>query len=310
MFKLFKTRNNEKIGLIFAILSSLFVSIEILIIDFLYQNNPQINFFEMLFWSYFGVIMFGSLIFLSSKKSFIKVKKTFQIHKKLLIKDSFLSIIAVSFYFLGINLVGSSTSSLFSRASIIFSIMLSVIILKEKVSIKEFFLILLMIIGFLFYQNNYSFNSIFGIIIVLCSTFSYSLISYFIKKENNDANSLDYSYLRQIFVLILNILLYVFIYRFYLDLHFIGWTNFLLLTFGSFFGSILSRTTSMIAIDKIELHKYAVVKNLDVFFVIIGSYLLFGQTYSYLRLFGVGLVFISILIYAFGKRIKKSNFHH
>lgn len=302
---LLKKLNNENLGIIIAIASSLFISIEILVIDYLYKNNPNINFFEMLVWSYFGVVLFGSLIFLRSKKSLLEAKKTFKSHNKLLIKDSLISVIAVSFYFLGIAIIGSASTSILVRSSIVFSILLGVLLLKEKISKRETFLISLMILGFLIYQEDYTFNSILGVFMILFSTFLYSLISYYIKKENNGGNSFYYAYLRQIIILIFSILLFIIILHQFLELNFIGFNNFLILTLGSFFGGILSRATTMIALNKIDLTKFSILRNLDIFFTMIGTYLIFFETYSYIKILGVVLVFISIIIYALGE---KNNF--
>jgi len=238
MIKFNKKINDEKLGLFLAISSSIFISIEILVIDYLYRFNPSINFFEMLFWSYSGVILFGSMFFLSSKKSINNVVDTFREYRQLLFKDSIISVIAVSFYYLGISMIGSSSTSIFLRASIIFTILFSLILLKEKLTLKEGGLIVLMIFGFLLYQENYEIASLFGVFVVLTSTFLYSLINYFIKKKNNNHNSFYYSYLRQILILGFSSIIFILFLRYRFELDFIGWKDFEILTLGSFCGGI------------------------------------------------------------------------
>ena len=245
--------NNKNLGVLLALSSSLFIAVEIIVVDYLYRVNPNIGALNMLFWSYLGVAISCSLIVPFLEKPIWHISTTIVQHKKLLIKDSILTVFAAFLFFLGIDLVGSGSVAVFSRASVIFSIILGVILLKEQLSLKKIFLIILMIIGFLLYQEDFEVVSLLGVLTILTSTFLYSLINYFIKKESRDNYLFYYSYLRQ--VLVLSLISFFLLFGFYPNLNFIGVSNFIILSLGCIFGGVLSYTTGMMAVTKIELQE-------------------------------------------------------
>lgn len=302
--------NVKSAGLFLAISSSVFISIEILVIDYLYRHNPSIGFFDLIIWAGIGNAVLGSVFFLSSRTSRKKLTQAFTEHKQLLIRDSLISVVAVMLYFIGIELIGSGSTSIFLRASLVFSVLFSVMLLKERVTKKELVLITLIITGFLIYQEEFAIDSLIGMLTILGATFLYALIAYLMKRENNGHNTLQYAYLRSVSILILNALLFMSFLHMFVEVHFIGWTNILILTFGVFCGGILARATAMASLSQIELHTFTIVRNSDMLFVIVGSYILFSDMYTPIKLFGVAVVMCAIALYALENRGKKKMKHH
>lgn len=292
----------KNLWILLAILSWLFVAVELLIIDFIYKTHSSITFVELMFWSYIWVVFWSSVFFFRSKKSINKIRSTIVFHKKLLVYDALLSIMWVGFFYLWIYISWSDGSVVFGKSNLLFSLIIWLIFLKESVSTRECLYAILMLVWFILFQENSDIGWWAWPLVICISSLCYVIISYLIKKEGDINTPLHYTYLRQIWILVfISIIFILFLSNFY-TISFIWWENIVLLIFWGISGSILARSCTILSLKRIKLYQYTILHNADMLLVFLWTLIFLDASYDALQILGMLCVFWAIILSSIRKK--------
>jgi drug/metabolite transporter (DMT)-like permease len=165
-----------------------------------------------------GVLLKGSFVFsfydlffaalLLLIYSFIFKKKIK--FSKVFIKLIILSITAYILYFYSFNYITSSTAGFINQTQLIFTLLISYLLLKEKLSNNKLLSACLVIIGgfLVYYAESMNFNNL-GVLILITSNLVFAFVGYYNKKfrEKYEASTIMFNnyFVGSLFMLIISL---------------------------------------------------------------------------------------------------------
>ncbi len=270
-----------------------FAMLAYLTLDYTFRNYPEVDAQNAIFWGFIG----GSLLVTPFKLSHAKfrknLKKTTQNHGKLLLAIAFITTIGALLWFQSVKMAGSGFVALLSQSEVLWAFFLGIIFLKEKISVKEFIGIFLAIWGIFFISTLEGKSSLFAAALVLSSKLFYAGQSFLVKKYGKDLETFSFTYVRAI---LLSIIIGIFI-SIQKELSIFPLPALFLLALSQVFGIFLGRYCYFEAHKLLPISKLNVFLFLEPVLVLIGGYILFGDTVSGQKLLGATLIIGGLLFF-------------
>ncbi|MFK5982108.1 MAG: DMT family transporter [Flavobacteriaceae bacterium] len=251
------------------------------------------------YWFGFGLLWI--LIFAFIRKDFYKFKELSNKCYVVLIILGFFEVIGTYFFFKAIATIPNPTIvSFIGNIAPAFTISLSFLILKERFNSLEFWGILVTLSGAFiisFKGNGVADMFINGAQYILYSSFFGAINAVIVKKKIKKIHPIILTINRSFFMLLFS-LIAVYYLQESLEISNKAFVN---IVIGSLLGPFLTVVVGYFALQFIPLSRKAIIMSTRGLFVLVGSYLYFGEFPNIIALLGGGVTIIGVLLIAFGK---------
>lgn len=259
-----------------------------------------------MYWFAFG--LFWILLFAWYRKAFHEFKKlSLRCYSVLLLLGIF-EVIGTYFFFKAIDTISNpALVSFITNLSPAFIITLSFFILKERFNTLEFWGIILVLSGafIISYKGNTNLDNMFidGAQYVLYSSILGAINAVIIKRKIKKIHPIILTINRSLFLLIFSIIALAYTKQI-LTIPFSALKNIFI---GALLGPFLTVIAGYLALQYIPLSRKAIIASTKGLFVLVGSYLYFGEFPKTIALIGGLVTIIGVLLIAFGKGKLQNN---
>jgi drug/metabolite transporter (DMT)-like permease len=280
-----KLDNNLK-GISLVIISQFFFVVYFIFtkISFNYYNFMT----TIVFWFGFSSI-FSFLLIVVFKK--FKHYNSFKKYWKYILLSCLLNTFSVITHFYALSIIGPSLTSFLSKMSIIFIFVMGIFLLNEKFNSKEFISSFIILFGvFLVSYANGEFILI-GVVLMILNSFFISIARLIIKSKLSNIDSFHLVHYRATFVAIFAFIIAIVTNSFHPSIS----KGLIYATVPSIFTVVFGHLLIYQAYKYIEMSKTAVVSAFGPFLVLIVSYFLFGERFSFIQFFGGTIVVLGVI---------------
>ncbi len=267
--------------------------ISYLCVDWVLRLDPNLYPGNAFFWGCSGGVILSLPYFLSHQKTRRELVNTFSRHGGLITLITLLTTIGGCFWFWALDLSNSGIISILSKSETLWVFLLGFMFLKEKITWPETLGIGVALVGLYLTSTLEGEVSLTAVMLILAGKFLYALQSLLTKKYGSDLQAMSFAFLRGgLMAVFLGI-----IFGLLDKIEWVGWSTFLLLALGQFCGIFLGR------VFYFEAHKHADISRLNTFlflepvFVLVGAYLVFGDTVGGQKLLGAILTLGGLLFF-------------
>ncbi len=280
--------NDEVKGYIFTVLSSLLMSGSV-VMNFVALQSVNVATFTFLF---FGFGLFGAILMLIITRKLTKTKILFKKHWKVVAVIGLMGGIISIFWFFALKLVGSSTMGFLMRFSTVFTVVLAVLILKERLNRNEIIAGGVVILGACLMMLQGSEGILTGVAIAVVLSVIISLEQLFMKNYVKHIEPLVFNALRLVFTFLV-ISIYV-ISRANLELPSanVMWLIFI----GAMLSAVVGFVLYFKALEISELSRVTMIRSIDPFVIFIYSLIFLGDVPSGIQLAGGILIGIGTFL--------------
>ena len=251
---------------------------------FLWFNISVAN---AIFWGFFWALFGGGPFFLRNRVVRGKMVDCLRLHWKVLFLIVGLISLAAILWFLVLSQSNSGVMSLLDKTEVFWAILLGGVFLGERIRGREFFGIVLAIVGIVLVSSLRGEINFYLSGLALFSAFLYSMQSFLVKRFVSDIDGFSFAFLRGLgLLLVIGVFFGV-----QGKIEFIGWQPALLVGFGQFCGLLVARVFYFEAHRFLEISKLNLFQLLIPVFVFVGQYFLFPEiTFSLQKMVGAGFV--------------------
>ena len=226
---------------------------------------------NLVFWSFFGALLFSAPFFLGKKIRRKNIALCLQNHGKLLVFTSILISAAAILWFWVLSGSNSGIVSLLDKSEILWAMLLGIFFLGEKINKKELLILILPVLGLLLISQLEGEISSFSALATLFIALIYALQSFFVKKYMPEVDGFSFAFLRAC-------VLFLCTGVFFLlqgSISLIPFSAFLFIAFGQMSGILIGRVFFFNA------HKYLDISRLNLFQILIPLFVLLGSTFLF-----------------------------
>ncbi len=287
-------KNNKK-GIFFAILSAILLSFSYIFFTVLLKGEA----ISQILFYWFLIALIFSLLF--------GIKKRKQIFKELknnLNQLIFLGIsegLAAIFFLTSLKILGPSLTAFLVQFVFIFVLLYSLIFLKEKFNLFEFFGIILAIGGVLIINLNQEVYIIKGSFLILIAALLFATSSFIAKKSIKKVSSKTINLIRLFFISLFG-LGYLLIQN---ENFIISLSNLWLIIIGSFFCAFLGFELFYNSLKYIELATSNTLRTLSPLFTLLFAFVILSEIPTLTKIIGGFLILVGVLILI--KNVKNKN---
>lgn len=260
-----------------------------------------------LYWFLFGLLWI--LLYAWHKKSYKIFKGLSHKNYRVLLFLGIIEIFSTYYFYKSIQVISNPTIvSFLGNISPVFMIFLSFFFLKERFSNLEFFGMVIVLFGafVISYKGNMHLQDMFinGTQDVLLYSL-FSAVNYVVVKKNiTEIHPILLTISRCVFLLVFSFMALLY----FKDSFIIPETAFINIFIGSLLGPFLTVIAGYLALQYITSSSRAIISSTRGIFVLLGSYLYFGQFPTAISLVGGAITIIGVLVIALGSiRIPKDK---
>ncbi len=291
----------EKTWYLLMTLCTIFITFAYFWFDYIFRNYPNINAESAVFWWFFWSSFLSSFYFLGNKNERDKVKSTLLLKWKTILLISLISSMVGFGVFWSIKQSNSWIISMLWKFDIIFSILLWVIFLKERISPKQLITIIIAMFWFYLISNIKWEINLFVIIIVLITRFLWSLQSLIVKKYCNNIDSKTLNFIRSSFIAII----FWIIFWYNEKIYFIWLYPLFILTIVQIFSLILAKIFYFEAHKYLDIWKLQFFSLFDSLIILIWWFIFFKDIITSDKIIWSLLILWGLLSFIFIKNLKK-----
>ncbi len=251
------------------------------------------------YWFLFGLLWI--LLYAWHKKSYKILKGLTHKNYRVLLFLGIIEIFSTYYFYKSIHVISNPTIvSFLGNISPVFMIVLSFFFLKERFSVLEFIGMILVLFGafVISYKGDLRFQDMFinGTQDVLLYSL-FSAVNYVVVKNNiTKIHPILLTISRCVFILIFSLMALLY----FNDSLIISETAFINIFIGSLLGPFLTVIAGYLALQYITSSHRAIISSTRGVFVLLGSYLYFGQFPRVIALIGGAITIIGVITIAYG----------
>ena len=209
--------------------------------------------------------------------------------------SSIVTAIGAALWIFSLRTIGPPLTSFLMKSQTLFSLLLGIMFLGERLNKGETIGIMLTIAGGVIVAYQEEGYLILGTFMALLSAFFYSLLSFLVKKIAQDLNMLTVANLRALGVAIVVLVYLIITERFQVP----GLRDLVFMAFGGLTGAYIAKASQFQSIKLLDVSRSTAVMPLESLFVVLFSYFLFHDLPSVIKLIGgtviiIGVVFLVI----------------
>ncbi len=274
-------------GYLFLVGTAFFTALSYAIGKFLQGNlDPETTTF---FW-FFGAFVFAAIItpFIpSQRKEIVKFRKYF----KIFIYSSVITSIGAALWVVSLWTIGAPLTSFLMKAQTLFSLLLGIIFLGERLNKGESIGIVITIIGGVVVAYQKERYLLIGTLTALSAAFCYSFLSFMVKKIAQNLNMLTVATFRALGVSIVLFIYLILTGTFKMP----TFNQAIYMAFGGITGAYIAKACQFHAIKLLNVSRTTAVMPMESLFVVLFSYFLFDDLPPFYKLLGGAAIIIGVI---------------
>jgi len=205
--------------------------------------------------------------------------------------SSIISVIGVALWIVALRVAGPPMTSFLMKFQVVFSVILGVLFLNERLKRPEILGIFLTFVGGLVITYNTSSLEFQGSLFAIAGAFCYSCLFLVVRKMVSNLNMMTVVTLRSLGVAVFAIIYLVLTSKFQVP----SAVDILYMLIGGTCGAYIGKACQFQAIKLVDISRTTAVTPLEAVFVVILTFIFFDTIPSTIKLIGGGLILIGIL---------------
>lgn len=256
--------------------------------------NKDLNPETVTFFWFFGAFFFSifAVMLIPSQRTELRYLRNYV---TIFVLSSIVTAIGAALWIFSLRTIGPPLTSFLMKSQTLFSLLLGIMFLGERLNKGETIGIMLTIAGGVIVAYQEEGYLILGTFMALLSAFFYSLLSFLVKKIAQDLNMLTVANLRALGVAIVVLVYLIITERFQVP----GLRDLVFMAFGGLTGAYIAKASQFQSIKLLDVSRSTAVMPLESLFVVLFSYFIFHDLPSVIKLIGgagivMGVVFLVI----------------
>lgn len=256
--------------------------------------NKDLNPETVIFFWFFGAFFFSifAVMLIPSQRTELRYLRNYV---TIFVLSSIVTAIGAALWIFSLRTIGPPLTSFLMKSQTLFSLLLGIMFLGERLNKGETIGIMLTIAGGVIVAYQEEGYLILGTFMALLSAFFYSLLSFLVKKFAQDLNMLTVANLRALGVAIVVFVYLIITERFQTP----GLRDLVFMAFGGLTGAYIAKASQFQSIKLLDVSHSTAVMPLESLFVVLFSYFIFQDLPSVIKLIGgagiiIGVVFLVI----------------
>ena len=256
--------------------------------------NKDLNPETVVFFWFFGAFFFSifAVMLIPSQRTELRYLRNYV---TIFVLSSIVTAIGAALWIFSLRTIGPPLTSFLMKSQTLFSLLLGIMFLGERLNKGETIGIMLTIAGGVIVAYQEEGYLILGTFMALLSAFFYSLLSFLVKKFAQDLNMLTVANLRALGVAIVVFVYLIITERFQAP----GLRDLVFMAFGGLTGAYIAKASQFQSIKLLDVSHSTAVMPLESLFVVLFSYFIFQDLPSVIKLIGgagiiIGVVFLVI----------------
>lgn len=212
-------------------------------------------------------------------------------YTRIFIYSSVLTAIGAALWISSIKTIGIPLTSFLMKAQTLFSLMLGMIFLGERLNRGELVGVVITITGGIIVAWQRDFSLLMGTLTALGAAFFYSCLSFSVKKVGQELNMLTVANMRALGVSIC-LLLYILAVGTYRTP---GIVDLVYMALGGITGAYIAKACQFQAIKMIDVSRTTAVLPMESIFVVLLSYFIFDEIPSVVKLLGGAAILVGVI---------------
>ncbi len=256
--------------------------------------NKDLNPETVTFFWFFGAFFFSifAVMLIPSQRTELRYLRNYV---TIFVLSSIVTAIGAALWIFSLRTIGPPLTSFLMKSQTLFSLLLGIMFLGERLNKGETIGIMLTIASGVIVAYQEEGYLILGTFMALLSAFFYSLLSFLVKKIAQDLNMLTVANLRALGVAIVVLVYLIITERFQVP----GLRDLVFMAFGGLTGAYIAKASQFQSIKLLDVSRSTAVMPLESLFVVLFSYFIFHDLPSVIKLIGgagivMGVVFLVI----------------
>ena len=256
--------------------------------------NKDLNPETVIFFWFFGAFFFSifAVMLIPSQRTELRYLRNYV---TIFVLSSIVTAIGAALWIFSLRTIGPPLTSFLMKSQTLFSLLLGIMFLGERLNKGETIGIMLTIAGGVIVAYQEEGYLILGTFMALLSAFFYSLLSFLVKKFAQDLNMLTVANLRALGVAIVVFVYLIITERFQAP----GLRDLVFMAFVGLTGAYIAKASQFQSIKLLDVSHSTAVMPLESLFVVLFSYFIFQDLPSVIKLIGgagiiIGVVFLVI----------------
>ena len=284
--------NSKFIGYIFIIGTAFFTAFSYIFGKKVSENLfPEVVAFYW-FLGAFIVAVLKRIIFTAIGTNFRVPLRDLGKYKKIMIISSIVTVFGAASWVIALRLIGPPATSFLMKFQVLFSVVLGVLFLGERLGRMETAGIVLTIFGGGLITYDSSVLEIKGSIFAISAAFFYSILFILVKRIGKDLNMMMVATLRSMGVVIIGFIYLFFSGKFQIPTLY----DFSMMLLGGTFGAYIGKAFQFQAIKLVDVSRTTAITPLEAVFVVYLSYIFFETIPEPIKLFGGLLIILGVFV--------------
>ncbi|GIW48481.1 MAG: hypothetical protein KatS3mg078_2358 [Deltaproteobacteria bacterium] len=256
--------------------------------------NKELNPETVTFFWFFSAFFFSLFVVILLPSQRMEIKNIGR-YLPIFFWSSVVTAIGAALWILSLRTIGPPLTSFLMKSQTLFSLLLGILFLGERLNRWEMFGIIVTITGGVVVAYQKEGYLILGTFMALLSAFCYSLLSFLVKKIAQNLNMLTVANLRALGVSIVVFAYLIATGRFQVP----ELRDLLFMAFGGLTGAYIAKASQFQSIKLLDVSRSTAVMPMESLFVVVFSYVFFHDLPSVTKLLGgagivVGVVFLVV----------------
>src|SRR5574341_586502 len=232
--------------------------------------NKDLNPETITFFWFFGAFFFSifAVMLIPSQRTELRYLRNYV---TIFVLSSIVTAIGAALWIFSLRTIGPPLTSFLMKSQTLFSLLLGIMFLGERLNKGETIGIMLTIAGGVIVAYQKEGYLILGTFMALLSAFFYSLLSFLVKKIAQDLNMLTVANLRALGVAIVVLVYLIVTERFQVP----GLKDLVFMAFGGLTGAYIAKASQFQSIKLLDVSRSTAVMPLESLFVVLFCYFLF-----------------------------------
>jgi len=241
--------------------------------------NKDLNPETVIFFWFFGAFFFSifAVMLIPSQRTELRYLRNYV---TIFVLSSIVTAIGAALWIISLRTIGPPLTSFLMKSQTLFSLLLGIMFLGERLNKGETIGIMLTIAGGVIVAYQEEGYLILGTFMALLSAFFYSLLSFLVKKFAQDLNMLTVANLRALGVAIVVFVYLIITERFQAP----GLRDLVFMAFGGLTGAYIAKASQFQSIKLLDVSHSTAVMPLESLFVVLFSYFIFQDLPSVIKL--------------------------
>ncbi|MCP3682566.1 MAG: DMT family transporter [bacterium] len=276
-------------GFLLAFLCTVFLPVSAVITKYILNNSATTPETLVIFWFFSAFIAVSLMHIFLTKESYIG---TLRKHWKPGLFIGLANTFAAIFWFNAIEMIGPVLVGFITRFEILFTIILGMLLLRERLTKIEILGMFIAIVGTFTLTFGTGKMMILGVILAAASSLAASFQSYVAKRYVKKVHPMGLLSFRCLFTVVF-VGIYVFATGKYVP---IEPNMYWLVALGPISGAVIAHLLFFYALKYIDMTKAAIVRSFDAFFVVVYALILFGTLPTLKEVTGGILIIIGVAL--------------